>query len=334
MSCFELKKRDLDKLIQLISRKTDVYAPVKKNGVTKFEKVSGSREVVLQEHSYLPLKRLFFKPLEILFDFHGSRMSVPKSKPRRKIILGAKRCDLNSILRQDMMFMNENSDVYYTRERENTLLIGYQCKSAFDKYCFCESMDLEECQDLMLFDHGPVFLVEVTSEKGRELIEEYKKFFTKTDKIPLTEEKVVKNANRLKNKNISQLYDNPVWKKGVELCISCGACNLLCPSCYCFSIEDKNDMNLKSGTRIRFHASCQLKSFTKVAGNHVFRESRDGRFKHRIYHQLQWFRDRHGLNLCTGCGRCIRFCPTRIDFVELISQMSKKEPGSFEGINI
>lgn len=321
MPCFELRKRDLDKFIESLNRRFDVYAPVKKNDVVNFEKVSDADGIVLQEHSYISLKRFFFKTRETIFEFNGDNISVPKKKTKKRIILGTKRCDLNSIMRQDIMFMFETKDPYYKQERERTLLIGYQCKRAYDEYCFCGSIELEDCQDIMLYDRGPVFLVEVTSKKGEALVKKFPGFFKRTNNVPSNEEKVVKRADRLKNRDISKFYDNKKWKKGVDLCISCGACTLLCPSCYCFSIDDENDMNLKTGRRVRTHASCQLKSFTRVAGGHVFRDSREDRFKHRIYHQLQYFKDRHGLNLCTGCGRCIRFCPTRIDFVKMINQM-------------
>lgn len=321
MSCFTLRKQDLDRLVKTLGREWDIHAPVKKQGVTNFEKVKDAGDIVLHEHSYLPLKRMFFRPRETLFRFDRGKLSVPENKERKKIILGAKRCDLNSIMRQDIMFLGETNDVYYKNQRENTLLIGYQCKSAFDKYCFCGSLDLEDCQDLMLYDRGPVFLVEATSDKGESFAKKYMKFFTETDSEPTNEEKIIKNADRLRKKDISHLYDSGKWKEGVDQCLSCAACVLLCPSCYCFDIEDENDMNLKSGRRVRNHSSCQLKSFTKVADGHIFRESREDRFKHRIFHQLQWFRERHGMNLCTGCGRCIRFCPTRIDFVEMINRM-------------
>jgi anaerobic sulfite reductase subunit A len=88
---------------------------------------------------------------------------------------------------------------------------------------------------------------------------------------------------------------------------------------------DKADAKLGSFEKKRNWASCQLQCFTKVAGGHVFRETRDDRFKHRIYHQVQYFREKHGMNLCTGCGRCIRGCPTRINWVEILNEMEERE---------
>ncbi len=321
MTCFELRKRDLGRLIEHLSRSCEVLAPVKRDGVVNFEAVSADSQISLNEHSYLPLKRLFFRPSETLMEFKKDKLTVPKKKRAQRIIIGAKRCDLNSIKRQDIMFTFDSKDPYYMAERERTLLIGYQCKRAYDEYCFCGSMDLEDCQDIMIYDRGPVMLLETTSKKGDAFIRKHGKFFKSTDQAPKESERVIKGSDRLKNTDISSLYDNPKWKRGVDLCLSCAACVLLCPSCYCFTIDDENEMDLVSGKRTRTHASCQLKSFTRVAGDHVFRDTREARFKHRIYHQLQWFKERHGTNLCTGCGRCIRYCPTRIDFVEMINGM-------------
>ena len=135
-------------------------------------------------------------------------------------------------------------------------------------------------------------------------------------------EKIIPRADRLDKKDISHLYDHPDWKKGVDICLSCSACTALCPTCYCFEIHDNvGTKNPKEGERKRSWSSCQVQEFTKVAGEHVFRKEREERFKHRIYHQLDYFKQKNGINLCVGCGRCIEACPTRIDFVEIINEM-------------
>ena len=55
-----------------------------------------------------------------------------------------------------------------------------------------------------------------------------------------------------------------IWKNDVDKCLSCGACTMHCPTCNCFDIQDILDADLKSGKRVRHHASCQLKSFSIV----------------------------------------------------------------------
>jgi sulfhydrogenase subunit beta (sulfur reductase) len=321
MDNVEISKKDFGRFVCALAKKFEVLAPVEEKGVFNFRPVSDASGIKLSGHSYLPLKNLFFKPRDVIFRFSGFKVKVPKSPRKKRVVLGAKRCDLNSIMKQDIMFMDETRDVVYANERERTFLIGYHCNEAFDEYCFCGSMDLRDCFDLMLYEKKDRFIVEVGSEKGGKIVRMFRRFF-KPGRLLSPKEKVIRGAGRLKKRDISGVYHHRDWKKGVDLCLSCGACTVLCPSCYCFDLEDTNDISdLRKGERVRIHASCQLKDFTTVAGGHVFRESREDRFKHRIYHQLQYFRERHGTNLCTGCGRCIRHCPTRIDFVKIINGM-------------
>ncbi|MAG07880.1 hypothetical protein CMO89_00230 [Candidatus Woesearchaeota archaeon] len=316
-----IKKEVFNRLISSLIKRYEVIAPVKKELVS-FEVIKEPKEIFLEKNSYFPVKEFFFRKNETLFEFKGNSVTVPVKKAKGKILLGLRRCDLNSILRQDMAFIDEEVDPYYKKERENSVLIGYHCKKAEDKYCFCGSLKLLDFFDLMLYDKGKRFIVEVGSKKGNEFINKHKQYFKNTNTSLTDKDKIIKNSDRLKKKDISHLYNHPDWKKDVKLCLSCAACNVLCPSCYCFDINDKvNIKDLSKGERFRTWAACQLRCFTKVAGEHVFRDKREERFKHRIYHQLQYFKEKHGVDLCTGCGRCIRGCPTRIDFVKTINEM-------------
>lgn len=315
----KLKRSFLYKFLDAISKEYKVYAPVKTD-LVRFEQYSG-QEIYLTENSYFPIKEFFFKKKETLFNFNGNKIEIPKKKSKR-VFFGVRRCDLNAIKHQDKIFIKEYNDLYYKQERQDSLLIGYHCNKAPSEFCFCGSMNLQDFHDLMFFDRGNYFLVEIGSEKGHSFIEKYKKFFKKTNKKITKKDKIIPNTDNLHKKDISHLYEHPDWKKGVNLCISCGACTALCPTCYCFSIHDELDIkDLKKGSRKREWSSCQLKEFTKVSGGFVFREKREQRFKHRIYHQIQYFRERYGVNLCTGCGRCITGCPTRIDWVKIINEM-------------
>src|SRR3989338_1345309 len=176
--------------------------------------------------------------------------------------------------------------------------------------------------DIMFFDMGRCYLAETGSEKGEAVIAKSKKMFKPSNYSITESDKKIEGTDRLLNKDISELYDHPDWKKGVDMCISCGACTSLCPTCYCFEVHDQTELkDPKKSKRERTWSSCQVKEFTKVAGGHVFRDKREDRFKHRIYHQLEYFREQHGIDLCVGCGRCITACPTKIDFVKIINEM-------------
>jgi ferredoxin len=322
----KINKESFSEFLHDVIRYNELVAPVKTDA-SRFELISDASKIDITEHTLFPAKKFFFKKEETLFNFTGNKMTAPLLEHDKKqmVIIGLKRCDLNAIKRQDIMFINETGDPYYKEQRDRTILIGLQCRQQYDEHCFCSSMELGDYYDLMLYDKGHAYFVEVGSEKGKNFVERYRKFFWDTEAFLTWEDRRIENALRLDKKDITPYYDYPEWKKGHSKCFSCGACVLLCPTCYCFHMDDEvNADNLDEGERKRRWASCQQTCFTKIAGGHIFREKREHMFKHRIYHQLKHFKDRHGINLCVGCGRCIRGCPTKINFVKIINEM--KEP--------
>lgn len=311
---FRLFLKDVQKSFELI-------APVKEE-VIRFKEIKDVDDVYLEKNSYFPVKEYFFKKEEVLFQFTGTKITVPAQKTPKRVFFGLRKCDLNGVRHQDMVYQHQINDPYYAASRENAYLLGYHCPKAPSPYCFCGSLNLGDYADLMFYDNADHFLVEVGSQKGEKLM---KKFASRFEKTPITIPETAKHipgSDRLEKKDIAHFYDHPGWKKGVDLCLSCAACTNLCPTCYCHSIHDEvSTKNPKKGERKRTWSSCQLPEFSRVAGDHVFREGREERFKHRIYHQLQYFKEKNGIDLCVGCGRCIEGCPTRIDFVKIINEM-------------
>ncbi len=325
MECFRIEKTDFEVFLLGLMKGHQVVAPVKRD-LVRFESVEDVKDIFLGERSFFPAKKYFFPQEEVLFRFDGMSVEVPVFHRPKRVFFGLRRCDLNAIKHQDLVFLQDAHDPYYAAAREHSLLLGYHCETAPSEYCFCDSMDLAEFFDLMFYDRGEYYLVEVGSEKGKGLVDDHSGLFRRFHRLISQMEKRIPGADRLERKEIGGLYDHPDWKKGVDQCLSCGACTALCPTCYCFEIKDEVGLaDVKKGSRNRKWSSCQLQEFTRVAGGHVFREKREERFKHRIFHQLEYFREKYGVDLCVGCGRCIEGCPTRIDFVELINGMKMDE---------
>jgi heterodisulfide reductase subunit C len=317
---FRLDKKDFGQFIKQIGKSYEVIAPVKTD-LVRFQKVKTAGEIHLEKNSFFPVKEYFFAHEEVLYTFTKKGFTVPKLSQPRRLFFGLRICDLNAIRHQDLVYLEDAKDPYYAARRENTILIGYHCEEPPMPYCFCGSLNLVDYHDLMFYDRGDHFLVDVGSDKGRVLLQEHSLFKETTSTIS-KEEKKVKAADRLKKLDLKPVYDHPDWKTGVDKCLSCTACTALCPTCYCFEIHDEVQVkDSGKGERKRMWSSCQVPEFTRIAGNFVFRKERSHRFKHRIYHQLDYFKEKYGVTMCVGCGRCIEACPTRIDFVEIINEM-------------
>lgn len=323
MKTLQLQKDKFPEFVQAVTKSYEFIAPVKTDE-TRYQAVKSSEEINFTELPAYPLKSYFFTHKEVLFKYDGKKIKVPEIEVPERVFFAVRRCDLNAIKHQDMVFLDADVDPYYKARREKALFIGYHCDKAPHEYCFCNSLKLEEYSDLMFFDRDDKFVVEVQTEKGERFVKKFKDFFTNTDYHLTADDKKIENYKKLERpKDLNDHYDNKKWEKGVKDCISCAACTMTCPTCYCHTVEDENEWNLKKMQRVRSHASCQLRKFTKVAGEHVFREARSDRFKHRIYHQLQWFKEKNGVDLCVGCGRCVTNCPTKIDFIDIINELEK-----------
>ncbi|MCX7703870.1 MAG: 4Fe-4S dicluster domain-containing protein, partial [Planctomycetota bacterium] len=108
-------------------------------------------------------------------------------------------------------------------------------------------------------------------------------------------------------------------------CYSCGTCTLVCPSCYCFDVEDDVSLsNLSSGERTRLWDSCQTESFAIVATGENFRKERSHRVRHRLYRKYYYLAEKYGDTFCVGCGRCGRQCTADIDIFDIVSALSER----------
>ncbi|MBM3234471.1 hypothetical protein FJZ19_05255 [Candidatus Pacearchaeota archaeon] len=308
-----LEKSNLMEFLKNLSSKYELISPIKEIN-TKFQVINKSNfdRIFLDKITEAPAKSFFIPENEALLNF-GKKISV---KERKRIIFGLRNCDLNAIYILDKVMHDAN----YIEKRKNTILIGLYCENP-DEYCFCKSMELEDSEkvsDLFFYSKGKKYFVSVNSEAGKEIVKNLKE---SSEKLKFK----VKNEKELKNKGIKKHYKNSIWESDAAKCLSCSACTVYCPTCSCFNIEDKTEINFKEGERVRQQASCQLKSFSRVAGGKVFRDSRLARFKHFIYHKIVYFKDQHNKYMCVGCGRCLRACPTKIDWVNTINLLLEEE---------
>lgn len=100
---------------------------------------------------------------------------------------------------------------------------------------------------------------------------------------------------------------------------------MVCPTCYCYNIDDVLSLDAKTGERIRTWDSCLFKNHALVAGGHNFRKNRSDRLKRRYLHKHQGFIGEYGRTSCVGCGRCIQTCPAGINIVNILTEIKGEE---------
>ncbi|USN45545.1 MAG: 4Fe-4S dicluster domain-containing protein [Candidatus Woesearchaeota archaeon] len=309
-----LKKKALGAFLKKLASFGQVYGPVKTDTV-RFEPVSHEKQLCLDEHAWFPVKEFLFPQKQVFFRFDGEKI-ITEDNVKKAVLFGLRKCDLNAFLINDKLFLEgEHKDLFYEQRRNNLLLVGLYCYHELDEFCFCSSMNLQDYHDIMLYDRGSYYQVKAGTPKGEFFIAHLKD--TEAFVPPPTTCSLA-----LPTQEIAHLFEHQAWKEGADSCTSCGHCTNLCPTCLCFTISDDVALDGK-GERVAEWDSCQYKEFTEVAGGHVFREKRVDRFKHRIYHKIQYFRERFDMSMCTGCGRCIRGCPEKIHWIHLIGKMTQ-----------
>ena len=122
---------------------------------------------------------------------------------------------------------------------------------------------------------------------------------------------------------IIEMTDNeyPVMMDNAdEICIKCGVCTYLCPTCSCFDIQD--EVRGDCGFRCRNWDTCMFGLTTQHASGHNPRPMGKERFRQRFMHKLKYFQDDFDVIMCVGCGRCVQSCPVNIDIREIVKALS------------
>lgn len=317
-----LKKSDVPKLVRLLKKEFEIIAPVKKNGLLIFDKISSVKELVKDYiNTAYPPKNFFLPDGETLYNYRkskGIKITYPNNIKKR-IIYGIRPCDVNALLKLDKILGGE---FYYRIKRENTKIIAINCNEA-GKNCFCTSFgdhELKEGFDLLLTDVGKEFYIKIGSKWGQKIVN--LPIFKKSDK-PF--KRIFIECKRFflsygLEKKIEKKFNAKIWEKYFKSCLSCSACSIVCPLCYCFDIQHIPETKNK-GIVKKTWSSCLLEEFTKITGNFVFRSGRVERVRQFISHKFLYGKKQYNEFLCVGCGRCIEHCPVNIDFEKFLEEI-------------
>jgi sulfhydrogenase subunit beta (sulfur reductase) len=317
-----------------------VIGPLAKGTKFAFGEIEDPADLRLDyDTSILPPKK-YLQPQEermMTFTRTGKPLVEADIEAPPTVILGIHTCDLHGIRVLDEAFRQGHPDAHYLERRKNTLLVGIECLEPCDEHSFCKSMGTltaSEGYDLHLTDLGEAYAVDIGSEAGAALLERYgdahgvddqemallnKVMGAKWPRFPYKLEFDVGELAPM----MTQAYESDTWDELAEICLACGQCTLVCPTCFCFNVYDKVELDLKEGERWRRWDSCQLDEFARVAGGESFREHQAARLRHRFMRKGRYLIEKYGELGCTGCGRCARSCLVDISPVDVFNQIHR-----------
>ena len=242
--------------------------------------------------------------------------------------LGVRACELMAIALQDHVLLDDSyRDPIYGQRRAGAFTIAVQCTQAATT-CFCTSMgagpEVRDRCDLvfteLLGSKGHRFVVKLGSDRGAELLAELETTPTTEEDLREVETALQVTASQqvrsIDTKGIKELlyenFEHAYWDKVAGRCLMCANCTMVCPTCFCTTVEDMSDVTGSHAERWRRWDSCFTLSFSYIHGGSI-RTSAKARYRQWITHKLASWIDQFGTSGCVGCGRCITWCPVGID---------------------
>jgi sulfhydrogenase subunit beta (sulfur reductase) len=326
-------------LVRGLATEYEVVGPVEKGeGRFAFSPIDDPADLRLEfDTTILPAKKWFFPPEEAVMRVRVADNEVLDDEvdaPPR-VLFGLHPCDVNSLLLMDNVFLGSYPDPYYKARRENTLVVGVSCMPT--DTCFCNAWGTDETHwgfDIFLTDVGDSYFASIRSVEGAELVDRHVECreITDDDTRAFQERTARFKESFAHHIDTSQLpvlldakFDSDIWDKFGEACLACGACSMVCPTCYCFDVRDELEPNQEIGTRVRTWDSCMFKDFAAVAHGQNFRATRASRVKYRYYHKQWGYLAKFERVLCVGCGRCARACKAGIDPMKVVHALQTGE---------
>lgn len=348
---YTIRKEQLDVLIGLLRDEGyDVVGPTVRDNAIVYDQIRATKDLPRgwtqttdaghyrlkrREDDYLfgyvvgahAWKKYLFPPRLRLFSLRKGdgdfALVADDPQPPRYAFLGVRACELAALDINDRVFGSEMSDPYFTAARDRAFIVALNCSEPAGT-CFCTSMGTgPECRsgyDLALTELSTSFTVSVGSDKGRAFLEKLE--YAKADENARHLAKLmIQSASEHMGRAMDTtdlpeiLLDNTEhhhWDDVAQRCLACANCTLVCPTCFCSSIEDRTDLTGELARRYRRWASCFTLEFSYQTGGWT-RSSIKGRYRQWVTHKLAGWHEQFGTCGCVGCGRCITWCPVGID---------------------
>jgi ferredoxin len=263
----------------------------------------------------------------------------PQEAPRYAFI-GVRSCEVHAIAVQDRVFLGgQVVDPAYRARREPAFVVAVNCGQAGGT-CFCVSMntgpEVTFGYDLavteIVEDGRHVLVIEAGTERGVEVLREVPQRPATAEERATCRRVVDRTAEQMgRHLDTSDIKDllyrnaeHPRWTEVAGRCLTCGNCTMVCPTCFCSTVEDAADLTGEVAERVRHWDSCFSLDHSYIHGGSV-RPSPASRYRQWLTHKLASWIDQFGTSGCVGCGRCITWCPVGIDITEEVRAIRESD---------
>ncbi len=259
------------------------------------------------------------------------QLTCPEPEPEKLAFVGVRACELRAIAIQDQVFMRgQYVEPGYKARREGAFILAVNCTQAGGT-CFCTSMHTgpkaEAGFDLALTEvldgQQHYLLIQVGTALGAEVLYQVPSVEAgeaeKTAAANLNARAAEQMGRVLDTTELRELlyhnYENALWGQVAARCVTCANCTMVCPTCFCTTVEDVTDLSGTRAERWRKWDSCFTVDFSYIHGGSI-RSSAMSRYRQWFMHKFATWIDQFGTAGCVGCGRCITWCPVGIDLTE------------------
>ncbi len=269
----------------------------------------------------------------------GFEVEPEDTEPEPLALVGVRGCELSAIAIQDRVLLGgryEEAD--YALKRDGAFVVAVDCFEPADT-CFCVSMgggpQIRGDCDLVLseiLDGEHRFLARAGSDRGAEILRELPQRGTVPGDLAAAQAAVEHAAARMTRTVeagdlrdlLARNLENPRWDEVAGRCLTCGNCTMVCPTCFCTSLEDLSNLAGTEAERVRVWDSCFSVEHSYLHGGSVRRSGRS-RYRQWLTHKFGTWYDQFDSSGCVGCGRCIAWCPVGIDVTEELAAIRRTD---------
>ena len=278
------------------------------------------------------LKPLVFAPRESLWRARQGEdglLAFEACTPsaERLAVIGARACDLAALELTDRHFLDgPDPDVWYRARREGLFLVAVDCSHPAET-CFCASTgDGPHAGggfDLALTELDDGFVVRSASAEGAAVCASLTLTLVTDDHraavAAQARDAAAAQRRALPGRDLSEVLfanlEHPRWDAVAGRCLACGNCTAVCPTCFCHACASEPALDGTESEQLREWDSCFTQRHCVMHGYKVRPHIRQ-RYRQWLTHKLGGWHAQYGRSGCTGCGRCIAWCPSGIDLTE------------------